>query len=790
MLNKVDVKLTKGRNFDSIDIAHKLPPKPVDEMPYVETVGLDSMLDKVWNSIQDENVSIIGLYGMAGAGKTTLLKRIHSEFGKSTHDFDLVLWVVVSRDFNINNIMNDIRNRIGIDDNIWNKSSSQDQRVAKIYQVLKQKKFVLMLDDLWGKLELEKVGVPISKDKSKVLFTTRSEDVCAKMQAQKKFKVECLKEQEAFDLFCLKVGEETLKCHGEIPRLAWDMAKECAGLPLALVTVGSAMAGVKSIEAWRQAKGDLRGSPWTASNFEEQVFHILKFSYDRLPDVTHKNCFLYCALYPEDYKIIVDNLIDRWVGEGFLSKKSIYDMYEQGKSIIEKLKLSCLLEGVEDSDGEWRSAIKMHDVIREMALWLARDQDRSKEKIVIQGEALSMSEMDSERLNVVERISMISCRGFWQVPACPNLITLCVLAKVVIIDYSNIQSMTRLKVLDLSNTSIKCLPKEIGQLFNLEYLNLSRTEIEEWLPIELKHLRVLIMEYCRFNLGLIPLEVIESLEQLKVFRFCADIKRIIFDYFEGEETFLEKLESLPKLEELFIKLTTISGIHKLLQSAKLRACSRQVWFNDIFNPLEMSSLLESLSRMKHMEHLNLSRLPRIKEGSSITNTCHLNKLRSVNISVCGSITHLTWLRYASLLEFLEVSHCISIEEVVKEAEYEDGGSDKDNTNGIFPNLKQLRLQHLPNLESIYNGALALPLLKYIYVQSCPNLRKLPINSSSACKDSLIAIRGEGRWLNNLEWEETDTTIKDLVHSKFRYIYTYTSVQNHGTMVFHATLIDI
>jgi disease resistance protein RPS2 len=38
------------------------------------------------------------------------------------------------------------------------------------------------------------------------MFTTRSEDLCAKMQAQKKFKVECLLEKEAFDLFSKKVA--------------------------------------------------------------------------------------------------------------------------------------------------------------------------------------------------------------------------------------------------------------------------------------------------------------------------------------------------------------------------------------------------------------------------------------------------------------------------------------------------------------------------------------------------------------------------------------------------------
>ena len=114
------------------------------------------------------------------------MKRIKSEFGKREHSFDIALWAVVSKDFDINKIMTDINNRLGIDESLW-KRSSQEQRVAKIHERLKGKKFVLMLDDLWRKLELEGIGVPVPKESnniSKVVFTTRIKDVCAKMKAQ------------------------------------------------------------------------------------------------------------------------------------------------------------------------------------------------------------------------------------------------------------------------------------------------------------------------------------------------------------------------------------------------------------------------------------------------------------------------------------------------------------------------------------------------------------------------------------------------------------------------------
>ncbi|KAK7362940.1 hypothetical protein VNO77_05065 [Canavalia gladiata] len=77
-----DILLTKN-----VIIAQKLPPKLVDEMLLGETIGLDLMFNKFWSFLEDENVGIIGLYGMGGAGKTTLMKRIHNECGKRKHEF-------------------------------------------------------------------------------------------------------------------------------------------------------------------------------------------------------------------------------------------------------------------------------------------------------------------------------------------------------------------------------------------------------------------------------------------------------------------------------------------------------------------------------------------------------------------------------------------------------------------------------------------------------------------------------------------------------------------------------
>ncbi|XP_028775883.1 probable disease resistance protein At1g52660 [Neltuma alba] len=130
-------------------------------MPQDEVVGLDLMFNKGWKTIiEEENVGIIGLHGMGGVGKTTLLKRINNELRKRRQESDFVVWVVVLKEPNLDSIMDNIRKLVTIGDYIWNRYSNQDEKAAKIYRVLKQKKFALLLDDMWDEKDLSLVGVP------------------------------------------------------------------------------------------------------------------------------------------------------------------------------------------------------------------------------------------------------------------------------------------------------------------------------------------------------------------------------------------------------------------------------------------------------------------------------------------------------------------------------------------------------------------------------------------------------------------------------------------------------
>ncbi|KAI9107892.1 hypothetical protein K1719_021228 [Acacia pycnantha] len=592
-------------------------------MPLDEVVGLDLMFNKVWESIEEENVGIIGLYGMGGVGKTTLLKKINNELGKRRLGFNFVMWVVVSKEPNLDSIMDTIRKFIRIGNGIWTECSDQDQKAAKIYGVLKENKFVLLLDDIWDQLDLKLVGVPHPKDtnfQSKVLFTTRLENVCAKMQVQKKFKVEILIEKEALELFGMKVGEETLNSHPNIPRLAKKMAKECKGLPLALIVLGSSMAGVKSVEAWEHSIKNLTSSLLTAPDLEKKVYSMLKYSYDKL-DAVHKQCFLYCALYPEDYEILVSDLIDKWMWEKFLCKDmtmSVEDIRGHGEAVIEKLKLSCLLESIEDDFFVSRT-VKMHDMIRDMALWLLPK--------------------DPDNMELVKRIS-ITIDWESQKSIDPTNVTTLVLLKKIR-QLEDIKYMKRLKVLEL-HVSVGGFV-DIGGLTSLEYLSfqfMNITKPEFWKNVQ----SLTNLKFLRYKTGPFILEprpeilsrVLSSLQQLRVINVAP-----IFHISGLEERrILEELECLPNIEELWITIQTSDGLDKLSRSTKLQSCLYYFFACKSGEPLLS---LRSMSGLKKLQYIVLNGLNIISNLYPFKpETCWLAKLRMVEIHYC-QVTHLTWL---------------------------------------------------------------------------------------------------------------------------------------------------
>ncbi|KAE8696090.1 hypothetical protein F3Y22_tig00110676pilonHSYRG00042 [Hibiscus syriacus] len=726
-LEEVSDLMKTGENFG--DVADMLPPPSVDEMPLNDTIGMNSNFREVWSYFCDSGVGIIGIYGMGGVGKTTLLTKINNELlGRVGQDYDVVIWAVVSRGQNIEMVQDTIGRKLGFPDDIWNRMGQLEKRNS-IFRVLKTKRFVLLLDDVWDVYDLTEAGVPLpsEQNKAKVVLTTRREDVCDLMQAQRKFKVNCLARREAWRLFISKAGEEVLQLDPAILELAVMIVDECNGLPLALITVGQVMRSRRTVEEWHHAATTLRKSAAEFPSMEKKVISLLQFSFDSLPDDTTKSCFLYCALYPEDWYLDKVNLINSWLGEGLLEQSdNIYEAYDKGHHIIGTLKLACLLESGESIDDHY---IKMHDIVREMALWVISDKGAKKGKFFVQVNVKLTKAPAIPKWEKAERVSLMnnSIDQLIGSPRCPNLLTLNLRWNdLQMISNSFFDFMPSLKVLDLSfNKHLAELPRNFYELVSLQHLDLSYTSVKE-LSLELRNLTKLEFLYLNNidELEILPQQVLLNLSMLKrLDLFHSGISDQVMD----GNVFLEKVTYGLDIE--LCRGTTI---------LRLQSGMRLTWIQ-IGNCFDLEEVA--------IEWIRGSWTPCNNRNLSAKCLVHL---RVLVINNCNVLLHLNWLVWVPNLKSLEIVSCEAMERVIGHGDA--GGAETTEESSVFCNLQILKLTDLHQLESICSHPLCFASLRAIHVLDCPNLKKVPFHANSA-KHKLYSISGQEAWWNGLQWDD-------------------------------------
>ncbi|XWS19073.1 hypothetical protein CRYUN_Cryun32bG0099700 [Craigia yunnanensis] len=801
MLKDVVDHKSKGV-FDKV--AEEVPTPLAIERPSDHTVGLESTFNEAWSFLEAEQVGIVGLYGMGGVGKTTLLDQINNKFCESPNKFDVVIWIVVSKGFYIGKVQDDIavRLRITDGDRTW-RDKTTEAKARDIYMVLKKKKFVILLDDIWERVDLIKVGIPRPNQEngSKLVFTTRSTKVCGQMEAHKKIEVQCLPEEKAWELFHEKVGEETLDSNPCIRELAHEVAKECGGLPLAVVTIARAMACKNTVEEWKYAIEVLRRSSTSVfPDMGEEVYPLLKFSYDSLPNDMIRTCLLYCSLYSEDYKIEKDKVIDFWIGEGFLDGHGNTSLARnQGHDIIGSLLHACLLEEINEF------GIKMHDVIRDMCLWIACKCEKEKWRFFVLANYQLTQLPEVQNWGSIHRMSLMGNRieNLVETPNCPDLRTLFLNNnRLKVINNDFFQFMCGLKVLDLSeNGDIEELPKGISKLVSLECLDLSLTGIRQ-LPIELKaleKLKCLNLEFC-VEIR-IPRQLISAFLKLQVLRMLrcdySSVQEVEdnSDQEDNSEWLVEELECLNHLNVLTVTITSALGLDRFLSSERLCSCTVSIDLRLFKDPKQLNILpLANMKRLNSLELEECESLEEVKmewggEGRMIKAQSHIQtaviaseycfqSLRSVFISGCSKLTDITWLILAPNLRDLGVSLCNNMEEIINERKLSQV-AELVETSSLFAKLESLYLRYLPELKSIYWDTLRFSCLKGIYVSKCPKLKRLPLNSHIA-KENKIKIRGEEEWRKELQWEDELLPPCDFVLNFFKsYNFTWGIVRAFG-----------
>ena len=144
---------------------------------------------------------MIGIWGLGGIGKITLVKNLNNELNNtSTQLFGIVIWATVSKNVDIKNAQTQIANKLNLE--LKMEESVEGISIQLHQRLMNEEKYLLILDDVWQKLDLDNLGVPqpdVHKG-SKIILTTRFMEVCRKMMTDIEVKM-ILNDDEAWQLF-------------------------------------------------------------------------------------------------------------------------------------------------------------------------------------------------------------------------------------------------------------------------------------------------------------------------------------------------------------------------------------------------------------------------------------------------------------------------------------------------------------------------------------------------------------------------------------------------------------
>ncbi|PIA25505.1 hypothetical protein AQUCO_11200014v1 [Aquilegia coerulea] len=780
----------KGNDFLVTGITHQRPPPNVEfvrSTTIVENVlPRDSLMKDLMKALKDSNIGSIGVQGMGGIGKTTLVEKINNELDGHKL-FNKVIMVIVSKDPDLMKIQDDVARRLRLK---FEPISTKEERANRLFERLEaEEKVLIILDDVWKPLKVDKVGLPGG---CKLIVTTRMQEVCVQMKLQKIIKVEPLSKVESWVLFESKAGDVVTLPN--LKPIAEKIVEKCKGSPLAIAALGSTLTLVKEEYVWNNALSVLSNP--TRNDLEDimpEVVTSLSFSFERLESLEIKKCFLFCCLFPEDYNINLRDLRDYGIGERFLKVGGTLDnASDKLLTFIKKLKDCCLL-----LEGDKENSVKMHDVVRDVAICIGGDaeygffvnvggglikfpdSDDLKEKKRIsfmkhsndvlrdplecpQLKSLLIRENDDIRIDQEsffednKSLEVLDLRGmpyrFMPTPqsiSClTNLKTLHLVGCDVSDKISLLGGLRKLEILKLSNSKVKTLPEEIGNLVNLRSLDLNRAELSFVAPNVISKLSYLEEFYMsqqytewdtmtsggEYNASLKEVELLSRLSRLTI-----GIK----------DTKTEPNVSCKSVGVLALDLVALRDL-KQLEELDVSGCDDIEYLIGIDESNKDSQ--DSFNTLKKIRLVNLKGMKKIYHGPT-PSTGFFGQLRILEVYDCNQIKNIfsaNLLLAIKRLEYLCVWDCSSLKEIV-------GGENEDEVPAgdhscLLPQLKTLELIDLRSLTSFYKGDIPISCpLEKIYVRGCRNLKKFPLAPQTA--SHLQTFRAETDWFDALEWAD-------------------------------------
>ncbi|WVZ17072.1 hypothetical protein V8G54_010054 [Vigna mungo] len=722
-----------------------------------------STMEKVMRELENSSVRMIGLYGEGGVGKSALIKEI-ARIARDKKLFNVVVKVEITDNPNLQSIQEEIAYVFGLQ----LEGEGENVRADCLRRRLKKEKgnTLLILDDLWHKLDLNKVGIPLDdnddnddlsndmrdlndkfreKDKNnqkllkrekiigghkgcKILLTARQKRVLeVEMDIKSTFRVEPLDDKDALMFFQKLSGIHNMsESRKEIVR------KYCAGLPMAIITVAKALRG-KSELVLESALGELKKQELVGVQTNMDI--SVKMSYEHLENEEIKSIFLLCAQM--GHQPLIMDLVKCCFGLGILEGVfSLWEARDKIKIIIEKLKDSGLLLA-----GNSDIHFNMHDIVREAALSIAK-KDKNvftlrNGKLDEWPELEKCTSISIFNCDIIDKLPIVNCSrlNFFQIDTNDQSLT---------IPEKFFKGMKNLKVLILTGFHLKIFPPSIKGLLKLRMLCLERCTLEDNIAIrELKKLRILSFSGsqlkslptelgCLDKLQLldindcsimevnIPPNVLSSLTHLEELYVRKSLTKMLVEgeSSHGQNSVLCELKNLHQLKVVDLSIPCFSILPNHLFFAKLKD------YKIVVGDVEMFSIIGFKMLDKHetfrvlalqLNHdTNIHSQEDIKLLFKTVQSLLLGKVDDVvkvvnelNMDGFPDLKHLSIIDSNAIkyVNSMELSNCIN----------------------VFPNLESICLYNLKNLEMISYGPLtaaSFAKLKSIKVNMCDLLVSL------------------------------------------------------------------
>ncbi|XP_030927568.1 putative disease resistance protein RGA4 [Quercus lobata] len=506
----------------------------------------------------EDDVSIIPIVGIGGLGKTTLAQLIYNDENVEAH-FKPKLWICVSDNFDVKQIVKQIviqileslkeeRQKENLDNlqNHLDVKQIAEQNLESLKEVrheeslenlqkhlrknLNGKKYFLVLDDVWNEdrdkwLLLKNLLVGGARG-SRILITTRSENVAKITATNSWYSLKGLPREKAWSLFVKMAFEHSQEPTKKFLEIGNKIVEKCDGLPLAIRTIGSLLYLKTSEIEWQSF---LDNELLKIGQQENKISSTLKLSYDHLPPHL-KQCFAYCRLFPKDDRIDVYTLINLWVAQGFIVLVGPKQRFEDvGKKYFMELLWRSFFQDVENDEWGNIKSCKMHDLMHDLASLVSGTEsavlNSSGENDIEKVRHVSFNFMDSPMqfstpipngrkihtvlvFNLWWNLGNLNCDAF--ISNCKYLRALNLSNLRLLVVPRSIGKLKHLRYLNLSRNGIKILPNSITKMLNLQTLILqdcaSLTELPKGIK-KLVNLRFLDMTGCSYELTNMPLEI-------------------------------------------------------------------------------------------------------------------------------------------------------------------------------------------------------------------------------------------------------------------------------------------